>query len=46
MVELDNGVARNRQQAIIWNNDGLVYWCIYASLDLKNDMGLLHKTVR
>ena len=23
------------RQAIIWTNDGLVYWCIYASLGLN-----------
>ena len=22
-------------QAIIWTNDGLIYWCIYASLSLN-----------
>ena len=27
----DNGLAPNRRQAIIWINDGLGYWCIYAS---------------
>ena len=31
----DNALAPNRQQAIIWSNDGLVYWCIYASLGLN-----------
>ena len=25
----------NRLQAIIWTNDGLVYWCKYVSLDLN-----------
>ena len=29
---LDNGLMRNRRQAIIWTNGGLVYWRIYASL--------------
>ena len=24
-----------RQRAIIWNNDGIVYWRIYASLGLS-----------
>ena len=24
-----------RRQAIIWNNDSLVYWPIYASLDIN-----------
>ena len=33
-VGLDNGLAPNRRQTIIWNNDGLVYWRIYASLGL------------
>ena len=29
----DNGLAPTRQQeAIIWTNDSLVYWCIYLSL--------------
>ena len=28
----DNGLAPNRQQVIIWANDGLVGWRIYASL--------------
>ena len=31
----DNGLAPNRQQAIIWTNDGRVYWCIYVSPDLN-----------
>ena len=22
----------NRRQAIIWTNDGLIYWCVYVSL--------------
>ena len=29
-----NGLALNRRQAIIWTNQGLVYWCINASLSL------------
>ena len=28
----DNCLAPNRRQAIIWTNDGLGYWRIYASL--------------
>ena len=28
----NNGLMPKRQQAIIWTNDGLVYWYIYASL--------------
>ena len=28
----------NRQQAIIWTNDGLVYWLVYASLGLEELM--------
>ena len=31
----DNGLALLRWQAIIWFNDGLVYWCIYVSLGLN-----------
>ena len=33
-----NSLAPIRQQAIIWTNDGLVYWHIYASLDLNELM--------
>ena len=32
---LDNGLALNRGQAIIWTNDSLVNWHIYASLGLN-----------
>ena len=32
VIGSDNGLAPNRQQAIIITNDGLVYWGIYASL--------------
>ena len=31
----DNGMALERRQAIVWNNDGLVYQRIYASLGLN-----------
>ena len=31
----DNGLAPNRQQTIIWTNDGIVYWGTYASLGLN-----------
>ena len=31
----DNGLVPARQQAIIWNNDSLVYWSIYPSLGLN-----------
>ena len=31
----DNGLAPIRQQAIIWTNDGLFYWRIYATFDLN-----------
>ena len=34
-IGTDNGFVPVRQQAIIWTNDGLVYWCIYASLGLN-----------
>ena len=30
----DNGLVPNRQQAIIWTNDGPVYWYVYESLGL------------
>ena len=30
-IDLNNDIATDRGQAIIWNNDGLVYWRIYAS---------------
>ena len=32
----DNGLVPNRRQAIIWTNDCLVYWRIYASLGLND----------
>ena len=31
----DNALASNMRQPSIWTNDGLVYWRIYASLDLN-----------
>ena len=31
----DNGLAPARQQTIIWTNNVLVYWRIYASLGLN-----------
>ena len=31
----DNGLAPVNQQAIIWIDDGLVHWRIYASLTLN-----------
>ena len=34
-IGLENGSAPNRRQDIIWTNDGLIYWHIYASLDLN-----------
>ena len=27
----DNGLAPNRRQVILWNNDDSVHWLIYAS---------------
>ena len=35
IIGSDNNLALNRQQAIIWTNDSLVYRCIYASLCLN-----------
>ena len=29
---LDNGMAPNRRQAVIWTNADLVHWRIYAAL--------------
>ena len=34
-IDSDNGLVPNRQQVIIWNNNGLGYQCIYASLSLN-----------
>ena len=34
-IGLDNDLAPNRRQAIIWTNGGLVYWGIYAWLGLN-----------
>ena len=31
-IRLDNGLAPNRRQAIIWTNAVPVYWHIYAAL--------------
>ena len=31
----ENGLVPSRRQAIIWTNDALGYWCIYASLCLN-----------
>ena len=33
-----NGLASNRRQTIIGTNDGLIYWLIYASLQLNEFM--------
>ena len=33
IIGSDNGLAPNRRQAIIWTNEGPVYWRMYASLD-------------
>ena len=45
----DNGLAPSRRQAIIWINDGLIYWRIYASLSVNemiyNGIPILGKTV-
>ena len=35
IISSDNGLDLIRWQAIIWTNNGLVYWCIYASLGLN-----------
>ena len=40
-VDLDNGLAPNRRQAIIWTSDDLVYWRIYSSLGISVSVILL-----
>ena len=32
IIGWDNGLAPNRQQAIIWTNADPIHWCIYAAL--------------
>ena len=32
MIGLDNGLAPNRRQAIIWTNADMIHWRIYAAL--------------
>ena len=39
----DNGLATNRQQAIIWTSDGIVCWCRYVSLGFDESTELLTK---
>ena len=34
-ISSDNVLAPSRQQTIIWTDDGIVYWRIYASLSLN-----------
>ena len=34
-IGLGNGLALNRQQAINWTDDDIVYWCIYGSAGLR-----------
>ena len=36
-IGLDNGLVQNRRQAIIWINNGLGFWRIYAS-PVLNDL--------
>ena len=35
IIGSDNGLAPTKRQAIIWTNDGLVWWGIYAFLSLN-----------
>ena len=35
IIDSEIGLAPTRRKAIIWTNDGLVYWHIYAPLGLK-----------
>ena len=46
IIDLDYGLALNRQQPIIWINDGLVFWRIYASLGLNELIHFLSVTDR
>ena len=48
IIDPDNGLTPVRRQAIMWTNDGLVYWFIYVSLGLGglNIEGSLCKTVK
>ena len=40
----DNDLVPNRQQSIIWTNDGLVYWCSSALMSLQHlASGLLYE---
>ena len=41
IIGSDNGLSLNRRQAIIWTNDGKVYWRIYASHGLSELMSFL-----
>ena len=34
-IDSDNSLAPNRRQAIIWTNDYLDWWCIYASAGIN-----------
>ena len=40
----DNCLAPSRRQAIIWTNDGIVYWRIFTSLGLNELTILLNNT--
>ena len=33
-ISSDNGLAPNRKEAVVWNNDGIIHWRIYAALGL------------
>ena len=35
VIGLENGLAPNRQQAIIWSNVVMLYWRTYVSLSLN-----------
>ena len=40
-TDSDNGLVPKWRPAIIWTNDGLLYWCMYASVglnELSNDI--------
>ena len=48
IIDSGNGLSPNRWQAIFWTNDGIVYWCIYAShgpIDLMYSGNLIRLSV-
>ena len=46
LIGSDNGLSQNRWQAIIWTNDGLVYWRIYVSMKDMNKIDQYQTTIK